>query len=269
MRVASPVGESLSGKPWGAGGSPASGLLYLVPSTNSTSRRCVAPVGWLRIQCDHGGIWWKPLRCRHCVPCLAARKDKTIAQLSTALRSASNCALITLTSLPGASWPFIMRRFSRFVSRARKRFGHFEYAAIKEEGSRARMKHLHVIVTGAPWLPRKWLSGEWTRLSGAWNVDVRRIRTEGAASYVAKYVGKAILPLRKGITYSKLFRQKVELPKFETIYYTGGPEARPWVAVLPDGTLVERYCTCLEWGPKENEGVEYVSGEGLGTCQTA
>lgn len=65
-----------------------------------------------------------------------------------------------------------------------------EYLTVVEATQKG-WPHLHVLTTRR-WIDQKWLSELWRRLTGAHIVDIRRV-TNGrmAASYVAKYLGKA------------------------------------------------------------------------------
>lgn len=72
------------------------------------------------------------------------------------------------------------------------------------------MKHIHVIVLPWRFVPWQSLRQEWERLTGAWNVDVRRIPGARAAAYVSKYVAKGNYGLRKNVTFSRSF---AKLPK--------------------------------------------------------
>ena len=255
-----PQGESLDGGFRGTGQSPPPGSpLYLVHSPNST--RCIDIKGWLRVSCGHGGIEWKPMRCKHCQGCEVQRRNKVVAQIVAGTRDTRWVSFLTLTSLPGAEWPALMRAFSRFVRELRT-WGPLEYAAVKEEGMKNGMKHLHVVVTGPEWLPYKRLSALWMRLTGAWNVDVRRVKTQ-VAGYVAKYLSKWHGTVRKVVTFSKGFRQPyVKSDAISVVMFSSGPEPRRWAAVLDDGTLVERVCQECQIGVKGVHGGESVGGEG-------
>jgi hypothetical protein len=65
-----------------------------------------------------------------------------------------------------------------------------EYLTVVETTQRG-WPHLHVLTTRR-WIDQRWLSDLWLKLSGAHIVDIRRVtNTRMAASYVAKYLGKA------------------------------------------------------------------------------
>jgi hypothetical protein len=68
-----------------------------------------------------------------------------------------------------------------------------EYLTVVEATQRG-WPHLHILTTRR-WVDQPWLSALWARLTGAQIVDVRRVKNDRmAASYVAKYLGKA--PMR-------------------------------------------------------------------------
>jgi len=49
------------------------------------------------------------------------------------------------------------------------------------------------LVLRGPWLSQSWLSEVWTEIHHSPIVDVRRVRAkDGAASYLAKYMGKSL-----------------------------------------------------------------------------
>lgn len=65
-----------------------------------------------------------------------------------------------------------------------------EYLTVVESTQRG-WPHLHVLTTRR-WIDQRWLSALWQRLTGAHIVDIRRVTNDRmAASYVAKYLGKA------------------------------------------------------------------------------
>lgn len=235
-------------------------LLYSVPSTNFPTIRCVDVRRWYRLECLHGGVAWKPKRCRHCVGCLRWRRGKTIAQILSGLEGQSWTSLMTLTTRPGTTWPMVMKAFSRLVKRIRLNGSHVEYAAVKEEGPSTGMKHLHVILTGSTWVAYGWLTAQWKSLIGAWNVDVRRLNGTKVAAYVSGYLAKWVGPVRKVVTFSKNFRLPYAAPEGITVLsYNSPPEPRPFEAILEDGTIVER--SCKECGIGGQRG-EHLSGEG-------
>lgn len=117
-----------------------------------------------------------------------------------------------------------MRAFLLLVRWMRRQNPGLEYAAIKEEGAKTGMKHLHVVMLNWRFIPQEEIQCEWLRLTGSWNAQIKRITdTKGAALYVSKYVSKAVPFSRKSITYSAGFPK---LPPLGALRYLG-PAERP------------------------------------------
>lgn len=96
-----------------------------------------------------------------------------------------------------------MKAFSRLIRFLRRSSPKLEYAAVKEEGSRSGMQHLHVLLLNFNFTPQAQISREWRHLTGAWVVDVQRVEGSRAQAYCAKYVSKQLDSTRKNVTYSK------------------------------------------------------------------
>lgn len=239
--------------------------LYLVHSGNST--RCVDSKAWIRVECRHGGVKWVLMRCRACSGCLSAKKGMMTAKVLSGLLAPRWVSLVTLTSMPSMTWPGIMRAFSALVRWMRRQLGPLEYACIKEEGANTGMKHLHVLVTGVPWVPYTLLSRAWQRLTSAWNVDVRRVWGGRLAAYVAKYVGKA-LEIRKMVTFSRGFKPPwLKVEGLRVTVDAREPLQAAWIVPEDDGALIEVECQECHIGPKKERSDEYISREGPVTCQ--
>lgn len=227
------------------------------------STRCASPRGYVEVECEAGGLWWVPRRCRHCTGCLLHRKRRTVAEIAGGARRGSWVCFVTLTSPAGTKWPVLMRRFQSLVKAIRKRFGRIEYAAVKEEGAKTGMLHLHIVMTGVVWIPWQWLSVEWEKRIGAWSVDIQRMATgrNKVAAYVAKYVTKAFDDgdARKLVTYSKGYREPfgVDGPHSTAVRPFWATRVFPPDGALegPQGQRVLRWCVvCLgaepvpKWG---------------------
>jgi len=215
---------------------------------------CSNPKGWYLLVCTHLGQAYKPMRCRHCAGCQEAKRRKAIARIIHGMGEQDYLVFLTLTTVnrePRMTWPDIMKAWSRLVAWLRRTYGPMEYALVKEEGA-GGVRHLHGIVSGWKWVPISDLSREWQRLTGAYRVWIDRVvGRDGVASYVAKYMAKSGLPLRKLLTYSAGWPK---LPPTEWLECTdlgnGRPTARAWADVLVDGTLVEWWgrggrCPCF------------------------
>lgn len=77
------------------------------------------------------------------------------------------------------------------VKRIRRHFplATFEYFVIWERTAKG-WPHAHMLLR-APFIPQRWLSVQWSELTGARIVDIRPVRTpEAVAAYVAKYLTK-------------------------------------------------------------------------------
>lgn len=184
-------------------------------------RRCEQPRGWLQLRCDGDGWIMVPRRCRECAGCREWWRARQVARGVKALEGVRWASLLTLTSLPGTSWPSLMKSWSEFVRELRAKSGTLAYMAVKEEGAVSGMRHLHVLITGpgAVWTDWLWMSSVWKRLTGARGVHIKRVSTVGekavkAVWYVLKYVGKGFgltAPTRKLMTASALYFKKVML----------------------------------------------------------
>lgn len=154
-----------------------------------------------------------------------------------------------------------MTKWSTLVRKARKAWGHFEYAVVKEEGGKNGMRHLHAIWSGITWVPKEWLRSTWRNLIGAFVVDVRRVTEKTIGAYLAKYLSKGALVARKVLTLSKGW-PRAERPKYLSVAnFSGAPEWRPWVQECENGILIECWgragpCSCAGWAALEACPVE-------------
>ena len=201
------------------------------------------------MMCGHANRVWLPRRCRQCGGCRTARRFKALARIHAGLDEAADVAFLTLTTTPGADWPKTMRRWQQMVRWLRRASPQLEYVAVKELGGRHGMLHLHILLTGYRFTAQPRISAEWRRLTGAWVVNVQRVRTDQAASYVAKYIGKGDAVAKKTVTYSskwpKLPPSSVHLVPLREL----GPEGPTTVRLSTSkGGFVEAYeetCDCF------------------------
>lgn len=207
---------------------------------------CITPKGWRFVECTGGGAWWQVLRCRQCAGCWAWWRARVTVRIAEIAEASQGVYLMTLTTrgVPSGgggyhypAWPVIMRRFASLWKRIRKSWPPgVSYAAVKEEGNKTGMRHLHVVVVGGPLRPDGWAApragrpkGErtpwesklrdsvaswWCDRMGAWVVDVEEVLPGlGAgqvAYYVAKYLAKGDVRFcRKLVSYSRLFQLRV------------------------------------------------------------
>jgi len=128
-----------------------------------------------------------------CPVCVRARrrKGRCFQRVMSGLRLGGNLKLITLTTSEEACelGLSIQSSFRALIMRLRRRNLCFGYVRVVEF-TKAGRPHYHVIMRG-PYLPQYVLSGWWQVIHRSPVVDVRAIRQRaGAASYLAKYLGK-------------------------------------------------------------------------------
>lgn len=137
-----------------------------------------------------------PLRCRcwHCQDCVGMR----LAQLSRLCRDGQPTTFLTFTiravdddnqaeraRLIKRAWTNLRRVIVR-----RFKLKSLPFIAIFEQTKRGE-PHLHVLAR-MPFVDQKFLSKYWEEHTGAFRVDVRKVRSQaGVARYVSKYVSKA------------------------------------------------------------------------------
>lgn len=236
--------------PGGRAGAAAPSLdAYALSHQSTPNIRCENPKGWYRLQCVHGSICYIPLRCKRCQPCRNWKRGKNIAKVHAGLRGQSNIAFVTLTSLPGADWPFLMKRWSQLVAWLRRRMPSLQYACAKEEGPRSGMKHLHIAAINWDFLPQAELSSQWAKYTGAPVVDVRRTESDRVASYIAKHFAKTVPVSRKAMSFSKHWPREPHTPPTVVASFAWGlpVNMRP-LAQARDGAqlqLLVRGCTCF------------------------
>jgi hypothetical protein len=67
--------------------------------------------------------------------------------------------------------------------------GELEFCGTRAIGARTGVPHGHVLADwGFAWLEQEWFSDAWSEITGFRVVDVRQVRSEGAARYVAANV---------------------------------------------------------------------------------
>jgi len=168
---------------------------------------CINPLGWLRLRCGHGSEKLVPARCRSCPGCQLAHKLKIRRRVEHGVaQGGATAAFLTVTGGLVMTWPELMRAWGRFRGAVVRKYGKFEYVAVKEEGA-GGSKHLHVLTIGWSYVNQRVLSALWKKATRGlmYVVDIRRVSgADKAARYVTKYVTKALtgLDLRKMVTYS-------------------------------------------------------------------
>jgi hypothetical protein len=101
-----------------------------------------------------------------------------------ARKQGDHIRVITLTSTPGSTVD-IHRSFEKLKKRIRRRYGKFEYGAVKEL-TRSGLLHLHIVYRGR-FMAQKWLSATWEEIHGAPVVWIARLFTWKLAKHLARY----------------------------------------------------------------------------------
>lgn len=136
-----------------------------------------------------------PIRCKRwsCPVCHGINRARVIALA----RAGKPKAMLTLTVAPEAyGSPDAAAaglkeglRLLRLRLKRHPRFVNFEFLAVFEK-HKSGFPHLHLLIRGG-FIPWKWLRKVWEEITGAHQVDIRKIDTRGkAAFYVSKYIGK-------------------------------------------------------------------------------
>ena len=268
------------------------------------STDCITPKGWRFVECTGGGAWWQVLRCRQCAGCWAWWRARVAGRIAEIAGASQGVYLVTLTTRGTPSggggyhypaWPVIMRRFASLWKRIRKDWGPgVSYAAVKEQGGRTGMRHLHVVVIAGPERPdgmaprpvsrpkgsrTPWetslaqeLASMWEDRIGAWVVDVEEVLPGlgggQVAYYVAKYLAKGEVRFaRKLVSYSRGFQLRVsgERVIWEREHRSphgwrfGLPIIRPAMVWRGVDVQVERPCAVcrkdLDWPSGATEGM--------------
>lgn len=137
-----------------------------------------------------------PLKCRcwHCPNCERMR----LAGLAQLAREGRPTTFLTFTmrgdeesdhaeQARTIKWAWTNMR--RLICRHYK-IKHIPFLAIFEQTQKG-VPHLHVLARMG-FVDQKWLSAQWERMTGAFRVDIRAVRSQrGIAKYVSKYVSKA------------------------------------------------------------------------------
>jgi len=121
------------------------------------------------------------------------RRNRLYQRAMSGLRMGGNLKFVTLTSSPesAANGLDIRSSWRVLLQRLRRRNLCSGYVKVMEF-TKAGLPHFHLIIRG-PWLSQSWLSRQWDQIHQSPIVDVRRVqRKDGAASYLAKYLGKSL-----------------------------------------------------------------------------
>ncbi len=135
----------------------------------------------IQVRCKRWG-------CRHC-------GERKVTHFGWKCEDAQPNRLITLTvsnSLwenPRAAYEGTKGKVTQLAVRLRRKFGEFEYFKVLEV-TKLGWPHFHLIVR-SPYIPQQVIAGLWKQLTGAFIVDVRKIRKHrDVYFYVVKYLAK-------------------------------------------------------------------------------
>lgn len=118
---------------------------------------------------------------------------------------------------PGYKLEKIKKAFRKLIGKIRREIGSCEYMVVYEM-TKAGTPHIHMLQRGT-YIPKKWLSRVWCSLTGAYIVDIHRLKgKKEVAAYVAKYLIKSIS------TASEVFAGKRVVSKSKGYVLHGGSE---------------------------------------------
>lgn len=96
--------------------------------------------------------------------------------------------LLTLPA-PGVTMAQLSESWAALRHRILRSAGELEFCGTRALGSRTGVPHVHVLCDwGGAWLSQEWLSAAWAVITSYTVVDVREVRSVGAARYVAANV---------------------------------------------------------------------------------
>jgi len=121
------------------------------------------------------------------------RRNRLYQRAMSGMRVGGNLKFVTLTTSQEAkaAGRDIRTSWRALLQRLRRRNLCTGYVKVMEF-TKAGLPHLHLVIRG-PWLSQSWLSEQWADIHLSPIVDVRRVQgKDGAASYLAKYMGKSL-----------------------------------------------------------------------------
>lgn len=108
---------------------------------------------------------------------------RVLSGFELAKRSDDYIRVLTLTSSPNSG--DFHKDFEKLKKRIRRKFGRFEYIAVKEH-TKEGLTHLHLVYRGH-FMSQRWLSDTWNELHGAKIVWIAKLYTWKLAKHLAKY----------------------------------------------------------------------------------
>ena len=108
---------------------------------------------------------------------------RILSGIEMARRSNDYLRVLTLTSSSDSG--DFHRDFEVLKKRIRRKFGKFEYIAVKEH-TKEGLVHLHMVYRGC-FMPQSWLSDQWNEIHGAKIVWIAKLYTWKLAKHLARY----------------------------------------------------------------------------------
>lgn len=139
-----------------------------------------------------------PIRCKswRCPTC----RPKKVALWKHRVIAGHPERFITLTKRPepftctNDDLAIFQKQLTILFRLIRKKFKDFEYVRVFEQTKTGNL-HCHIAQRGS-YIPQRWLSNAWDKISGSPVVDIRKIRGKHqAAGYITKYLVKSIAAL--------------------------------------------------------------------------
>ena len=167
---------------------------------------------------------------------------------------------LTLTSKADREWSDIMTAWQAMVRWMRLSNPDLAYVAVKEEGSKTGMKHLHVLLTPFTFVPQKQLSAAWSRYSGASVVWIERMTKKVSWAYLTKYLTKDLIGASRLVNYSRNWPKLPPAPTAGRLLGRAPASEPPPVAYSTHhgylSDAVHPDCDCWgEWEPIDDRGV--------------
>jgi hypothetical protein len=104
------------------------------------------------------------------------------------LQAGRRVRLLTIPA-PGVTMAQLSECWSQLRKRLERRAPELEFCGTRAVGSRTGVPHVHVLCDwGSAWVSQAWLSTAWQEITSYGVVDVREVRSIGAARYVAANV---------------------------------------------------------------------------------
>lgn len=182
--------------------------------------------------------------CPHCGP-------RRIAHVTRRVVDAKPNKFVTLTvcndlfESPRDAYDRTRRHVTTLSRKIRSTVDEWEYLRVLEVTKRG-YPHYHLVVRGG-FVDQSWLSQEWDRLTGAYIVDIRKIKNMShATSYVMKYLykQKAITWTNRRMSWSKGFFKEPREPPPESLQLVEPERMGQWPAsffsTYKEGRGIER-----------------------------